>query len=163
MRPEISDLVKRLMYPSLQDDAKTLDRPHLRGFQSDVVFFNHNYPEVQAKNLADRRDKGSKVSRQNIFEAEMVLKTVRYLAQQGYGTDKQVVLTPYLGQLGLLLKHLRADLDPVLNDLDSFDLVRAGLIPPGSADIAKKPLKISTIGISCIQSALKLGRVATDS
>lgn len=163
MRPEISDLVKRLMYPSLQDDAKTLDRPHLRGFQSDVVFFNHNYPEVQAKNLADRRDEGSKVSRQNIFEAEMVLKTVRYLAQQGYGTDKQVVLTPYLGQLGLLLKHLRADLDPVLNDLDSFDLVRAGLIPPGSADMAKKPLKISTIGMSCIQSALKLGRVATDS
>ncbi|KAL9003978.1 MAG: hypothetical protein Q9188_003184 [Gyalolechia gomerana] len=145
MRPEISDLVKRLMYPDLLNDAKTLDRPHIRGFQSDVVFFNHNYPEVQANNLADRRDEGSKISRQNIFEAEMALKTVRYLAQQGYGTDKQVVLTPYLGQLGLLLKHLKADLDPVLNDLDSFDLVRAGLMPPGSADVAKRPLKIATI------------------
>ena len=149
MRPEISDLVKHLMYPDLQDDPKTLNRPHLRGFQSAVVFFNHNYPEVQANNLADRRDEGSKASWQNIFEAEMVLKTVRYLAQQGYGTDKQVVLTPYLGQLGLLLKRLRADLDPVLNDLDSFDLVRAGLIPPASADVAKRPLRISTIGTSC--------------
>ena len=149
MRPEISDLVKRLMYPDLQDDSKTLNRPHLRGFQSDVVFFNHNYPEVQANNLVDRRDEGSRVSRQNVFEAEIVLKTVRYLAQQGYGTDKQVVLTPYLGQLGLLLKLLRTDLDPVLNDLDSFDLVRAGLIPPTSADVAKKPLKVSTIGKSC--------------
>ena len=146
MRPEISRLVKRLTYPDLQDDAKTLDRPHLRGFQSDVVFFNHNHPEVPASNLADRRDEGSKVSRQNAFEAEMVLKTVRYLAQQGYGTDKQVVLTPYLGQLGLLLKHLKADLDPVLNDMDSFDLVRAGLLPPASADAAKKQLRISTIG-----------------
>ena len=161
MRPEISDLVKRLMYPSLLDDAKTLNRPHLRGFQSDVVFFNHNYPEVQANNLADRRDEGSKVSRQNIFEAEMVLKTVRYLAQQGYGTDKQVVLTPYLGQLGLLLKHLKADLDPVLNDLDSFDLVSAGLMPPASAHVAKRPLRISTIGTFCNPPTLKLDRVAT--
>ncbi|KAI4103575.1 MAG: hypothetical protein L6R37_003720 [Teloschistes peruensis] len=145
MRPEISALVKRLMYPDLQDDAKTLNRPHLRGFQSPVVFFNHKYPEVQAKNLADRRDNGSKVSRENTFEAEMVLKTVRYLAQQGYGTEKQVVLTPYLGQLRLLLEYLRADIDPVLNDLDSFDLVRAGLMPPASADVIKRPLRISTI------------------
>ena len=160
MRPEISNLVKRLMYPDLQDDAKTLDRPHLRGFQSDVVFFNHNRPEVQANSLADRRDEGSKVSRQNLFEAEMVLKTVRYLAQQGYGTDKQVVLTPYLGQLGLLLKHLRADLDPVLNDMDSFDLVRAGLIPPASADVSKRPLRMSTIGTSCNLVTPKLCRAA---
>ena len=161
MRPEISDLVKRLMYPGLQDDSKTVNRPHLRGFQSDVVFFNHNYPEVQANNLADRRDEASKVSRQNVFEAEMVLKTVRYLAQQGYGTDKQVVLTPYLGQLGLLLKHLRADVDPVLNDLDSFDLVRAGLIPSGSADVVKRPLRISTIGMSCNSLTVNPGGVAT--
>lgn len=160
MRPEISGLVKRLMYPDLKDDAKTLDRPHLRGFQSDVVFFNHNFPEVQANNLADRRDEGSKISRQNIFEAEMVLKTVRYLAQQGYGTDKQVVLTPYLGQLGLLLKFLRTDHDPVLNDLDSFDLVRAGLIPSASADVSKRPLRISTIGKSCSSFTLKVDRVA---
>ncbi|KAI4198852.1 MAG: hypothetical protein LQ350_005001 [Teloschistes chrysophthalmus] len=161
MRPEISNLVKRLMYPNLQDDAKTLNRPHLRGFQSPVVFFNHKYPEVQANNLADRRDNGSKVSRENIFEAEMVLKTVRYLAQQGYGTDKQVVLTPYLGQLRLLLDHLRADIDPVLNDLDSFDLVRAGLMPPASADVAKRPLRISTIGTSCHSSTHILDSVAT--
>ena len=161
MRTEISTLVKRLMYPNLQDDAKTLNRPHLRGFQSDVVLFNHNYPEVQTDNLADRRDEGSKVSRQNIFEAEVVLKTVRYLAQQGYGTDKQVVLTPYLGQLGLLLKYLKEDHDPVLNDLDSFDLVRAGLLSSASADMAKKRLRISTIGMSCRPLTLQRDRITT--
>jgi hypothetical protein len=32
----------------------------------------------------------------------MILKIVRYMAQQGYGTAQQVVLTPYLGQLNLL-------------------------------------------------------------
>ena len=157
MRPEISDLVKCLTYPDLQDDAKTLNRPHIRGLQSDVIFFKHSHPEVELENLADRRDEGSKVSRQNRFEAEMVLKTVRYLAQQGYGTDKQVVLTPYVGQLGLLVKYLRADHDPVLNDLDSFDLVRAGLMPPASAEAAKRPLRISTIGTSCNFSIFERG------
>ncbi|OCL14801.1 putative AAA family ATPase [Glonium stellatum] len=145
MRPEISALVKSLMYPNLQDDAKTLNRPHLRGLQSNVVFFNHNHYEVQNNNLADRRDEGSGVSRQNEYEAEMVLKTVRYLAQQGYGADKQVVLTPYLGQLQLLFKYLKADHDPILNDLDSFDLARAGVLSQSSASIPKKSLRISTI------------------
>ena len=155
MRPEISALVKQLTYPALEDASTTLDRPHLRGFQSDVIFFNHNHREEQANNLADRRDEGSRNSRQNMFEADMVLKTVKYLAQQGYGTDRQVVLTPYLGQLGLLLKHLKADLDPVLNDLDSFDLVRAGLMPSGSAHATKRPLRMSTIGRFCISQTLE--------
>lgn len=146
MRPEISALVRRLMYPDLEDDVKTLERPNIRGLQSNVVFINHSHPEKQAENLADKRDGGSKISRENKFEAEMVLKIVRYLAQQGYGTDKQVVLTPYLGQLGLLVKLLQADHDPVMNDLDSFDLVRAGLLPLASADTSKKKLRLSTIG-----------------
>lgn len=77
----------------------------------------------------------------------MILKTVRYLAQQGYGTDKQVVLTPYLAQLRLLHDYVKADHDPVLNDLDSFDLARAGLLPPG-INSKKRPLRISTIGTS---------------
>jgi len=146
MRPEVSSLVRRLMYPNLQDDAKTADRPNVRGLQSNVVFVNHAHMEVEFNHVSDRRDEGSKSSRQNLFEAEMVLKIVRYLAQQGYGSDKQVVLTPYLGQLRLLLQCLSAEHDPVLNDLDSFDLVRAGLMPPASADAGKKKLRISTIG-----------------
>ncbi|KAI9764249.1 MAG: hypothetical protein M1839_005972 [Geoglossum umbratile] len=75
----------------------------------------------------------------------MVLKCVRYLAQQGYGTKQQVILTPYLGQLHLLRLRLSKENDPVLNDLDSFDLVRAGLLPPASANAAKRPIRISTI------------------
>jgi len=147
MRPEISALVRSLMYPDLQDDAKTSDRPDIRGLQSSVVFFNHANLEVEFNSISDRRDEGSKSSRQNLFEADVVLKIVRYLAQQGYGSDNQVVLTPYLGQLRLLLQRLSADHDPVLNDLDSFDLVRAGLMPPASAHVGKKKLRISTIGM----------------
>ena len=63
----------------------------------------------------------------------MVWKIVRYLAQQGYGTDNLVVLTPYLGQLRELKIALQKDMDPILNDLDSFDLVRAGLMSDSAA------------------------------
>lgn len=146
MCPEISSLVRHLTYPDLLDAPKTLNRPTLRGFQDRVVFFNHEHPEVEAAEIADRRDEASKSSKKNLFEVEMILKCVRYLGQQGYGTDKLVVLTPYLGQLRLLRDKLSEDNDPILNDLDSYDLVRAGLLPAASASLQKRPIRISTIG-----------------
>lgn len=76
----------------------------------------------------------------------MVLKIVRYLGQQGYGTNKLVILTPYLGQLRALQQTLKADSDPVLNDLDSHDLVRAGLLTESAAKLAKRPIRLATIG-----------------
>ncbi|PYI10434.1 putative AAA family ATPase [Aspergillus sclerotiicarbonarius CBS 121057] len=145
MCPEISLLVQALTYPGLLNDPKTLNRPAPRGLQDRVIFINHNNPEKRFEDIADRRDEGAKVSKRNIFEAEMVLKIVRYLGQQGYGTDKIVVLTPYLGQLHLLRDYLRKDNDPVLNDLDSHDLVRAGLLSQASARHTKRPIRLSTI------------------
>ncbi|KAF2429946.1 P-loop containing nucleoside triphosphate hydrolase protein [Tothia fuscella] len=145
MCPEISSLVRHLTYPSLQDSDKTLNRAPVRGIRDRVVFFNHNYAEVDAQELADRRDPELKTSKSNAFEVDLVLKCVRYLGQQGYGTDKLVILTPYLGQLRLFQDHLLIENDPVLNDLDSFDLIRAGLLSEASANINKHPIKISTI------------------
>ena len=86
----------------------------------------------------------------------MTLKCVRYLAQQGYGTGQVVVLTPYLAQLRLLFEVLGKENDPVLNDLDSYDLVRAGLMPAATAQVQKRRLRISTIGkiISFLPSGL---------
>ena len=76
----------------------------------------------------------------------MILKIVRYLGQQGYGTDNLVILTPYLGQLRSIMDALKEDNDPVLNDLDSFDLVRAGLLSESAAKSSKKQIRIATIG-----------------
>jgi superfamily I DNA and/or RNA helicase len=148
MCPEISSLVKYMTYPTLQDAEKTLNRPPVRGLQDRVIFFNHNYSETDATDIAEYRDEGSKSSKSNLFEVELVLKCVRYLGQQGYGTDKLVILTPYLGQLRLLRDQLSKENDPILNDLDSADLVRAGLLSQVSARINKRPIKISTIGKS---------------
>jgi hypothetical protein len=146
MCPEISSLVRSLTYPGLEDDEKTKGRPEPRGLRDRVIFFNHTNLEESFLEISDRRDEGAKQSKQNLFEAEIVLKIVKYLGQQGYGTDKLVVLTPYLGQLSLLRQTLSKTNDPVLNDLDSYDLVQAGLLSQASANHSKRAIKLSTIG-----------------
>ncbi|KAF2095349.1 P-loop containing nucleoside triphosphate hydrolase protein [Rhizodiscina lignyota] len=145
MCPEISSLVRNLTYPDLADAPGTANRPPLRGFQNRLVFVNHNQLEFEATQIAEKRDPSAKSSKQNVFEADMVLKCVKYLGQQGYGTDDIVILTPYLGQLYLLRTTLSETNDPVLNDLDTFDLVQAGLLPAASASGPKRRIKLSTI------------------
>ncbi|CAI7567741.1 unnamed protein product [Penicillium glandicola] len=145
MCPEISSLVRNLTYPGLEDDRKTKNRPKPRGLCDRVIFFHHQNPEDILVEISDRRDENSKGSKRNLFEAEIVLKIVKYLGQQGYGTDKLVVLTPYLGQLSLLKDTLGKQNDPVLNDIDSYDLVKAGLMSQASASHSKRQIKLSTI------------------
>jgi len=146
MRPEISALIRHLTYPELRDAPKTANRPNLLGVQDNIVFIHHESPEDDNKQLADRRDMASTSSKQNSYEIHMILKIIKYLAQQGYGTDKLVILTPYLGQLSRLRDILKKDNDPVLNDLDSHELIRAGLINPAQAKLHKKPIRLATIG-----------------
>lgn len=146
MRPEFSSLVRQLTYPDLTDADATKSRPNLRGFQGNLVFLNHETLEDEVPDTPDFKDGNSTSSKRNEFEAKMTLRCVRYLGQQGYGTDKIVVLTPYVAQLRLLFDVLAKENDPVLNDLDSFDLVRAGLMPASTAKLQKRQLRISTIG-----------------
>ena len=145
MRPTISALVRSLTYPDLTDAPKTLSRPDLRGFQDNLMFISHSKPEDDAKDTANEKDKSSGSTKQNRFEVDMVLKSVRYLAQQGYGTDDIVILTPYLGQLKLLQQVLSTENDPVLNDLDTFDLVCAGLMQPASSNTNQRKIRLATI------------------
>jgi hypothetical protein len=146
MRPEISALVRQLTYPDLVDAPKTQNRPCLRGFSDNLIFVNHKENEIDMAGVPEFGDTTSVSSKKNLFEAKMALKCVRYLGQQGYRTDNIAVLTPYLGQLRLLLDELGKDNDPVLNDLDSHDLVRAGLMAPATANLGKPRIRISTIG-----------------
>jgi superfamily I DNA and/or RNA helicase len=146
MRPELSALVRHLTYPDLIDAPKTRKNPKIRGFSDNLIFVNHKEHEIDMTNVPDWRDTTSTSSKKNLFEAKMTLKCVRYLGQQGYKTDNIAVLTPYLGQLRLLLDELGSENDPVLNDLDSYDLVRAGLMPAASASLGKPQIRISTVG-----------------
>ena len=148
MRPEISAFVRDLTYPELVDTPSTHERPDIRGVQSNVIFVDHSHPEDDDSLIADRTDGGTKSSKQNTYEVQMVLKIVRYLAQQGYKSEDIVILTPYLGQLHQLRDQLKRDNDPILNDLDSIDLARAGLSPFAPPDLKAKKgrIHLATIG-----------------
>ena len=145
MRPEISALVRSMTYPDLVDAPRTQDRDNIRGLRDNLVLLSHEHPEVESQESANWKTMSSVSSKQNKFEVDLVLKIVRYLGQQGYGTEDIVVLTPYLGQLRLLQTVLSKDNDPILNDLDSHDLVRAGLLPPASANASKSKIRLATI------------------
>jgi superfamily I DNA and/or RNA helicase len=147
MRPEISSLIRHLTYPELVDAPNTQNRPDIMGLQDNIVFINHEHPEDEITEIADKRDGAATSSKQNTHEARMILKFVKYLGQQGYGTDNLVILTPYLGQLHNLRDALKADNDPILNDLDSAELVKAGLVNAAEAKLTKKGIRLATIGM----------------
>lgn len=143
--PDISQFARLLAYPELKDGPKTHYHKPIRGLQKRVVFVHHEHPEEQLNNVSDRRDPTSKASKKNAYEAEMVLKTVKYLSQQGYKSEDMVVLTPYMGQLSLLRQTLSEINDPYLNELDTHDLVRAGLMTQAASKAAKAKLRLSTV------------------
>ena len=148
MRPEISAFVRELTYPELMDAPSTYQRCDIRGVHSNVIFVDHTNPEDDDSLIGDRADGGTKSSKQNTYEVQMVLKIVRYLGQQGYKSDNIVVLTPYLGQLHQLRDALKRDSDPILNDMDSLDLARAGLslFAPPELKAKKGRIHLATIG-----------------
>jgi hypothetical protein len=158
--PDISHYARLLAYPHLLDAPTTLSRERLRGLNNRVMFINHEHPEEEMEGLAERRDPSMARSKKNKHEAKMVLKTVKYLGQQGYNTENMVVLTPYLGQLSLLRDELSEQNDPVLNDLDSHELLRAGLVSNASTQTRKGRLRLSTIGM--LWNKLFKGQPAAD-
>ncbi|KAL3607379.1 hypothetical protein FPOAC2_02363 [Fusarium poae] len=142
---DISQYPRMLAYPELKDVPSTLERDPIRGLKNRVTFVHHEKPEDTMGDVNERRDPTTKASKKNRHEAVMVLRMVRFLSQNGYKTENMVVLTPYLGQLSLLKETLREEADPVLSDIDSHDLVRAGLVTSAAAKVNKKQLRLSTI------------------
>ncbi|KAK1749921.1 helicase required for RNAi-mediated heterochromatin assembly 1 [Echria macrotheca] len=146
MVPEISLFPRRLTYPDLVDDPKTMGRDRIRGLRDRVIFVNHSKPEDTDNALRDRRDPGVKESKKNLFEAEMVVRCVKYMGQQGYSTSQIVVLTPYLGQLRVLQEMiLKGEYAVELGEMDKRELIRAGLMTQAAAQVNQAPIRISTI------------------
>ncbi|KAG7148715.1 NFX1-type zinc finger-containing protein 1 like [Verticillium longisporum] len=145
MHPDISQLVRQMTYPELLDGDKTSEHPTIRGLLGRVVFINHDKPELEGAGADSQTDVDLRASKQNPFEAKLVLKLVKYLGQQGYENSHLVVLTPYLGQLWLLRDELSKENDPLLNDMDSAELIRAGLMTTAASLVAKTKIRLSTI------------------
>eukprot|EP00736_Rhodelphis_marinus_P009799 Rmarinus@m.14001 len=123
MRPQISDLVRQLVYPDLRDHPKVHQYPaEVRGLRDTLIFMKHDHPENDDQDVIQRGDEGT--SKVNKAESLMVAKVVQYLVKwQGYDKSSIVVLTPYLSQLRTLRTDLRkVDLSVVLGQLDVQEL-----------------------------------------
>ncbi|RFU29842.1 hypothetical protein B7463_g6507, partial [Scytalidium lignicola] len=131
MRPELAEFIRQFTYPNLDN----------------IIFLNHHHRDEGMQNIQDWKDNTSPTTKRNLFEVRMAMKCLRYLSQQDINmpTAKIVILVPYLGQLALLRDELSKDNDPVLNDLDSHDLVRAGLMPSAASQVNKPKVRISSI------------------
>lgn len=130
MQPAISKAVRELTYDNLEDADHVHGREALKGVgeaaANSVFFVAHGWPErADADAGVASMDSASRV---NIFESLMVVRTLKYMLQQGYGMHEIVILTPYLGQLRLLMTHMREQgIDEMADKRDEDELERQGL------------------------------------
>ncbi|XP_051871930.1 NFX1-type zinc finger-containing protein 1-like [Pristis pectinata] len=90
MRPEISQLMVPMFYPSLRDHRSVTHYKDVRGMVNNVFFLQHQ--ESEARGL----DSGGHV---NEHEARLLVGLSRHLLGQGYSPGQLTLLSPYAAQL----------------------------------------------------------------
>ncbi|KAF5326320.1 hypothetical protein D9611_000022 [Ephemerocybe angulata] len=117
MRPEISNLIRKTLYPKLIDNDLVKNYPDVRGFTKNVFFLDHEHPE----NDGSADDTSSKF---NTYEVEMIRDLVLYLLRQGcYSQEGDiVVLCAYLGQLAKVRDALSDLVAVVIDERDQTEL-----------------------------------------
>ena len=90
-----------------------LKYPPVRGMAHNTFFWDHNHPE------GGNDDSKSKV---NSPEAGMAARSALYIVQQGYAAGEVTILTPYVGQLRLIIRELSKLIDVVVGDSDADQL-----------------------------------------
>jgi hypothetical protein len=114
MRPEISRIIRAQTYPRLRDHDNVKRYPDVKGVCKNLVFIDHRHLEVGDEDGT---------SKKNPHEAEICVELVRFFLLQGYKPDQIVVLTPYLGQLLVLLQLVKAKLKEVMAVVGDRDLL----------------------------------------
>ncbi|EKM54252.1 uncharacterized protein PHACADRAFT_174761 [Phanerochaete carnosa HHB-10118-sp] len=116
MRPQISDLIRRTLYPKLEDHESVKNYPSVRGMRENVFFFDHQHKENGGED--------DSISKFNQFEVDMIVDLVMYLLRQGpYSAEGDiVVLCAYLGQLARMRDALAQKVTVVIDERDQRDL-----------------------------------------
>lgn len=150
MCPEISTLCRTMTYPSLIDADTVLNRCQINGLRSRVVFVDHQNAETSESPVNRRlQDDGDLTSKQNKWEASMIPRIVKYMAQRGYSIERQVVLTPYRSQMDLIRSQVAKQNDCLTAYAyaqSSDPAVDAALGSPPSTAHRQQEVKVSTIG-----------------
>ncbi|KAJ7217780.1 hypothetical protein GGX14DRAFT_438313 [Mycena pura] len=119
MRPDISTLIRKALYPALQDHDLVKKYPNVRGFSKNVFFLDHSHREN------DGEEESS--SKYNTFEVRMIKDLVLHLLRQGCYSEEGdiVVLCAYLGQLARVRDALRSEVAIIIDGRDKEDLAEA--------------------------------------
>ncbi|KAK6860594.1 hypothetical protein PG995_004230 [Apiospora arundinis] len=133
MRPDIANLLRRTMYPKLEDHQSILDLPHVVGMRESLFWLNHDHLEDAAG------DDGRLKSHSNMWEVGMVQALVRHIVRQGvYKSDDIAVLTPYTGNLQKLRASLSSDFEITMSDRDEDAMARDGFSGSPAAEDAPR-------------------------
>ncbi|KAM0816897.1 hypothetical protein AB5N19_02699 [Seiridium cardinale] len=131
MHPQISELIRSTLYPSLEDGEPVMGYPMVVGMKKRLFWLHHSFPEDKALQLDP-----STTSHTNSFELGMTVALVQHLVRQGsYGPDDIAVITPYLGQLHKL-RHLMERMFEISvgdRDLEELDALEANKVGEDSA------------------------------
>ena len=108
MRPSISSIIRAQTYPTLVDHESVKKYPGIIGVEKSVdgiVFIDHRRFEDGV--AVDSSPSDRSTTKSNAFEVDLAIEIVRFLLLQGYSPDRIVVLTPYVGQLLLLIRAMK--------------------------------------------------------
>lgn len=118
MHPDISELVRSTLYPSLKDAEAVAKYPEVMGLRERLFWLHHEELEAAAAS----QDPLNK-SHINEFEVEMTTALVSHLVRQGeYSRGDIAVITPYLGQMHRLRRRMESMLEICLNERDADEL-----------------------------------------
>ncbi len=121
MRPYISEFIRQQTYPTLIDHHSVTKFEDVKGVACSVAFIHHDKPEDRKGNHDE-----AQTTKSNKWEAEMCVEIVRYLLLQGYAHSQITILTPYVGQVLLLLNTIRSKMQETsayISDLDREEIL----------------------------------------
>ncbi|KEP50888.1 NFX1-type zinc finger protein [Rhizoctonia solani 123E] len=121
MRPEVSVLIRKSLYPNLQDHSLVKEYPDVRGMKKNVFFVSHANKETGGGE--------DSVSKHNAYEIDMIYELVLHLLRQGcYNKEGNiVVLAAYLGQIPKIRQKLRDVVTTIIDERDAELLVQHGI------------------------------------
>ncbi len=170
MRPEISELIRRTIYPNLINAESTLEYPSIRGMTNFLYFWDHTVPEDSYKtSAASILNTGTDKSKSNSYEISCVLALVTYLLQQGYKPEEITVLTGYSGQSTKMAKCFKEHGCSVfMSDRDIEELDKQGklnVLPEGAnnpqGDINTMPENLNDSTLNILDLNASAIRIAT--
>ncbi|KAK9777637.1 putative NF-X1-type domain-containing protein [Seiridium cardinale] len=141
MHPIISDLVRSISYPQLQDAENVRQYPSLAGFKRRLFWFHHTQLEDGSS-----IDRNKDFSFTNRFEVGVVKTVLGYLNRQNvYGDGEIAILTPYAGQLRQLKIQLGTTYNISMNDLDTAELEKRNMMVNLGGMAGRTRIRIATV------------------